>query len=55
MQWQTERRMKTKLAALVLLLFNFSAFANAAHPAEAVVKDTTDRVVTALKQQQDDQ
>ena len=46
--------MKTKVAALVLLLLNFSAFADTTHPAEAVVKETTDKVVTALKQQQDD-
>ena len=54
MQWQTERKMKTKVSALVLLLLNFSAFADTTHPAEAVVKETTDKVVTALKQQQDD-
>ena len=46
--------MKTKVAALVLLLFNFSAFADTTHPAGVVVQDTTDRVVAALQQNQDD-
>ena len=48
--------MRLLTTTVILLLFSFNALAsdNAAHPAQAIVKDTTDKVLSTLRQNQDE-